>query len=299
MITRKHKTIGAIVFLLIAGFVGYNLLVGCAGHSNCVEPGGPPSKTSLRIRVGMDPVGVLAKTSTISLSKLILVFTSSAGDTLRDTVTSTTTPSLNVTATSAQTVTKEYALKPLRSWKLVAVTRDLQDSVIHQDSATTPVLYAADTTVITLGLSSRFTMYNARFLTLPDSISSPVPGTSKQVLHLNRLVLKVDGVTKVDSTANPGPYFTPSASAVLSYDYVTVGSHSIQLLAYGPMYTWNVVNPLFSGMQTINVGAGNDSTVAMTLNWVGPTTGTGHLSATIGKVGKVIVNGTLPGTVIQ
>ena len=58
------------------------------------------------------------------------------------------------------------------------------------------------------------------------------------------------------------------------------------------MYSWDVANPLFSGTQTINVGAGSDSTVAMTLAWVGPTTGTGHLSAVIGKVGKVTVNAT-------
>src|SRR6185295_14140280 len=121
---------------------------------------------------------------------------------------------------------------------------------------------------------------------------------SKQVLHLNHLVLKVDGVIKVDSFATPGPYFTPLATSILSYDYVTVGSHVIQLLAYGPMYAWNVSNPLFSGSTTINVATGVDNTTPLTLAWVGPTTGTGSLSAAIGKVGKVTVTGTLPGTII-
>jgi len=271
--------------------------IGCMEQGG-VASNGNPQTTALHMRVGVDPVRELAKTNTISLAKLIVVLTSNTLDTIRDTITSGTTPALSATSTAAQTIVKNYTLKPLRTWKLVATTKDTKDSVIHRDSATTSILYAADTANISLSLSSRFSMYDAKFLTLPDSISSSVSGTYKQVLNLNRLVLKVDGVTKVDSTVNPGPYFTKLATAVLSYDYVTAGSHSIQLLAYGPMYSWNVANPLFSGTQTINVGAGNDSTVAMTLSWVGPTTGTGHLSAVIGKVGKVTVNGTLPGTII-
>ena len=287
------KKLGALALLA----TGLNF-VGCMEQGSGVSSTGNPQTTALNLRVGVDPVKVLAKANTISLAKLIVVLTSNTSDTIRDTITSGTNPSLSATATSAQTITKNYTLKPLRTWKLVATTKDLKDSVIHKDSATTPVLYAADTANVSLSLSSRFSMYDAKFLTLPDSISSSVSGTSKQVLNLNRLVLKVDGVTKVDSTVNPGPYFTKLATAVLSYDYVTAGSHSIQLLAYGPMYAWDVNSPLYSGTQTINVGAGSDATVAMTLGWVGPTTGTGHLSAVIGKVGKVTVNGTLPGTII-
>ena len=253
---------------------------------------------AMHIRVGVDSVHNLAKTTTISLNKLIIVLTSSTQDTLRDTITTSTTPALSATSTTAQTITKNYTLKPLRTWKVIATTKDLKDSVIHRDSATTPALTAADTANVTLTLSSKFSMYDAKFLTIPNSISSSVSGTTKQVLHLNRLVLVVDGVTKVDSTVSPGPYFTALATAILSYDYVTVGSHTIQLLAYGPMYSWNTANPLYSGSVVINSTAGNDATQALTLAWVGPTTGTGHIAATIGKVGKVTVNGTLPGTVI-
>ena len=292
---------GSLTFKKTAGMAllaaGLNF-IGCMEQGSGVTPNSAPQTSAINMRLGVDPVRVLAKTNTISLSKLIVVLTSNTLDTIRDTITSGTTPSLSATATSAQTIVKNYTLKPLRTWKLVATTKDLNDSVIHRDSATTPVLNIADTANVSLSLSSRFTMYDAKFLTLPDSVSSSVSGTTKQVLNLNRLVLKVDGVTKVDSTVSPGPYFTKLATAVLSYDYITAGSHSIQLLAYGPMYSWDVANPLYSGTQTINVGAGSDSTVAMTLSWVGPTTGTGHISAVIGKVGKVTVNGTLPGTVI-
>jgi hypothetical protein len=62
------------------------------------------------------------------------------------------------------------------------------------------------------------------------------------------------------------------------------------------MNYWPTDSALFRGTTTINVGAGSDSTVALSLGWVGPTTGTGRLQVQLGKVGKVTVNGTLPGT---
>ena len=293
MKTLNLKQIATLALLA----VGLNL-VGCMESSSNLSAPSSSAPAALHIRVGVDPVHNLAKTTTISLNKLIVVLTSSTQDTIRDTITTSTSPALNATSTTAQTITKDYTLKPLRTWKVVATTKDLKDSVIHMDSATTPTLNVADTANVSLSLSSKFSMYDARFLTIPDSISSSVSGTTKQVLHLNRLVLIVDGVTKVDSTVSPGPYFTALATAVLSYDYVTVGSHTIQMLAYGPMYSWNTANPLYSGSVVINSTTGVDATQALTLAWVGPTTGTGHLSATIGKVGKVTVNGTVPGVVI-
>jgi hypothetical protein len=35
----------------------------------------------------------------------------------------------------------------------------------------------------------------------------------------------------------------------------------------------------------------------LTLDWTGPRTGTGSINAQMGKVGKVFVNGSLPGTI--
>jgi hypothetical protein len=180
---------------------------------------------------------------------------------------------------------------------VVAVVKDAKDSITNKDSATTPVLLSGDTAHVSLNLSSIFTMYEARFLTIPDSISSLTPGTVKEVLHINRLTLAIDTVVKVDSTATPGPYFTPLATAILSYDYVKVGSHAIKLMAYGRLGTSTVSNPLYSGTTTINVAAGADSTVPLTLTWIGSTTGIGNISATIGKIGKVTVTAALPGTI--
>jgi hypothetical protein len=278
---------------LVAGFT----LAGCL--SGGTEPSSTQDEQAVvNLRLKLDPVSTaLAKSATITLDKLVIVFTSSALDTVSDTITTGTTPALNATSTTQQTVAKYYNLATARSWKALVTIRDTRDSVIHRDSTTTAVLEAADTADISLTLTSRFTMYQARFLTIPDSIGSAAAGTGKQKLYLNRLVFKIDGVTVRDSSVSPS-FFSASSTHTLSYDYVSPGSHSMQMLAYGPMNSWDEANPLYSGSTTVNVGAGVDTTVTVNLSWVGPTTGGGSLSVTIGKVGSVTANGNLPTNVI-
>jgi hypothetical protein len=231
------------------------------------------------------------------LDKLVVTITSSTNDTIRDTITSVTSPALNPVSTTGQTITKNYTLKALRSWKIIATSRDSRDSIVHRDSSTIPAMYAGDTAVVNLNLSSKFSMYEARFLTLPDSIRSTGDTTVKQVLHINRLVLKIDGVTVRDSIASPGPYFAAGATHALEYDYVRTGSRTVQMIAYGPMGDWPADSALFRGTTTVNTNAGTDSTATISLSWVGPTSGTGKINVTLGRVGKITVNGTLPGTI--
>jgi hypothetical protein len=297
--TPHVKTIGKVAgHLVVALFV--SVLTGCFAAES-VSGSGKTTESetvSLKIRMGVGSVNSLRKSSVITLEKLVVVLSSSANDTIRDTITQTTTPAtLNPVSTTGQTITKGYTLSALRTWKIVVTSRDVLDSVIHRDSSVIPALYAGDTAVVNLNLSSRFTMYEAKFLSLPDSIRSIVDGQPKQKLCINRLVLKIDGVSHRDSTS-PGPCFTSLTTHTLAYDYVVVGNRTVQMLAYGPMNSWDVANPLFSGSTSINVGTGTDSTVALNLSWVGPTTGVGQLQVQLGKVGKVTVNGTLPGTML-
>jgi hypothetical protein len=141
-------------------------------------------------------------------------------------------------------------------------------------------------------------MYRARFLTIPDSVGSASPGTSKQKLRLNRLLFKIDGVTVRDSLSSPG-YFTAGATHVLDYDYVAPGPHTILMQAFGPMGSWDSTQALYSGSKSVDVSAtGSDTTVTLTLNWVGPTTGGGTLSVTVGRIRTLTADGTLPGNVV-
>lgn len=283
----------------LAGFlVAALMLTGCfVSESSGPRETEENREVALKLRMGVGSVTALHKSSLIKLSKLKIVITSSANDTIRDSLTTLTSPALDSVSTTGQTLSKNYNLAALRSWKIVVTSRDRLDSVIHKDSSTIPALYAGDTAVVNLNLSSRFSMYEAKFLTLPDSIQSATPSQPKQALRINRLVLKIDGVIVRDSTASPGPYFDSLTTHTLAYDYVRTGSRTVQLVAYGPMHHWPADSALFRGTTTINAGSGTDSTVSLDLDWVGPTTGAGKIEVTVGKVGKITVNGTLPGTV--
>ncbi len=283
----------------LTGLFAAMILSGCfVTESPSVPVHEGEENVAVRLRMGLGSVNELNKVALIKMNKLVIVYTSNANDTIRDTITGSTSPALDSVSTTGQTVVKNRALKALRSWKIVVTSRDRLDSVIHRDSAVVPVMYAGDTAVVNLNLSSRFTMYEAKFLSLPDSIQSATPGQPKQNLCIKRLVLKVDGAIVRDSVASPCFAKGVGSSHTLAYDYVRVGNRNIELLAYGPMNSWDESLPLFKGTTAVNAGAGVDLTVNLNLNWVGPTTGTGRINVQLGRVGKVLVNGTLPGTVL-
>ena len=270
----------------------------------CMEQSGSPTANNsasdksvvLNANMAIDPVNSLAKGSLITLKKLIVVVASTTTpDTIRDTVLAQT---LNTVSTlpSGQQIPLHFTLKPLRNYTVTATTRDNNDSVIHTATTSTGVLNDGDTAIVNLTLSSRFSMYQASLL-MPDSLKSTVVGTSKEIININRIVMLVDGVVKKDTTDQTQAFYVPKVNAVVNYDYVPVGSHTIVLEAFGPMIgpdsSWPNTAPLYtSNSITVNVVAGVDQTVATpdTLFWTGPTTGTGFITANIGRVGTVIIN---------
>jgi hypothetical protein len=284
-------------------FLGMAVLAVTLPMGGCFDtgtnnPAYPEKTATVNMRLGLDPVAtVLSKSSVISLDRLIIVFTSSAGDTIRDTITSSTTPSLNTVSTAQQTVAKFYNLATVRTWKAVVTVVDSRDSITHRDSSVSNVVLVSDTTVISVNLSSRYVMYQAKFLTIPDSIGSPSSGTVKQKLYLDRFVFRIDGITVQDSTVAPS-YFTPGNTYTLYYDYVTPGSHTVELRAYGKLNLADTSSLLYSGSLGVNLAPGADSTIAFPLNWVGPTSGGGSLSVTIGKIGSFTASSTLPTDVV-
>ncbi len=234
-------------------------------------------------------VGALRKESTINLKKLYLMAVSSAvpADTVLD--------SAEVKGFEALTVTRALTLKPLRNWVVSARTVDMKDSIIHMGSSASFFVKPADTAAVSLNLTSRFAMYQANFNTLPDSVFSTQTGTGKDKLNLNRMVLKIDGQIKADSVM-VNAFFAAGQNVNEYFDYITPGNHTVTLEAYGSMHTYSGM--LFSGSSTFSVSAGQDEAKAVTLNWVGPTTGTGKLTVIVGKVGKVIVTGGISAAIL-
>lgn len=285
--TNMHKhSIGKILLNLVAPL----MLVGCGTNpsevSQRIDAGGTDGVVKSDVLLGK--VGALSKVAAIDLRKVYFILSSSTADTVRDTAT--------VSGFEQVVLHKTWNLKPLRTWTVHARSVDAKDSVIHEGS--TPAFYVkpADTVSVNLSLSARFTMYEARFNSLPDSISSSQAGTGKDKLNLNRVSLKVDGSVKADSLKASG-YFAGSQNVTLFFDYITPGSHTVMLEASGKLNGFEGV--LYRGTAVFNVASGVDETRTVTLNWVGPTTGSGSLTVTLGRVGKVVVNGTLPGAVLD
>jgi hypothetical protein len=275
----------------IAAFgVAWLLLTGCDSGYDQTSPTADQLSAHLKVNVGVRRVGALSKSSTIVLNKLAILLVSSQNDTVLDVLTPSTTPALNPSPSTEQTLTKSYDLAPQRSWKLKAVTVDSRDSIVHADSVNIPFLNEGDNAEASLNLASRYSMYTARFLNIPDSIGTTTSGTVKVPLNINRLVLMVDGVIVADSSRS---YFTPKSTVDLKFDYVTTGTaHTIRLLAYGPFKNWDATKPLFDGSAVYTATPGLDGSVSVTLYWVGPTSASGSMTVLVGKVGQVTVNGT-------
>ncbi len=275
---------------LFIGLIAPALLVNCGKNpASLADKDGEETDATVQSTIVLGKVGALGKGSAINLSKLVLtaVSTATPPDTVRDTA--------SVSGNAQVTVLRTLTLAPLRTWVVSAKSLDAKDSVIHSGSSAAFFVKPADTAVVSLNLASRFAMYEARFNALPDSISSSVSGTGKDKLNINRVVLLVDGVVKADSVLASG-FFSANQSVNVFWDYITPGNHTVTLEAYGVLNTFT--GKLYSGASTFAVTAGNDDTRNVNLAWVGPATGTGKLTVTLGKVGKVIVNGALPGTVI-
>jgi hypothetical protein len=291
---RPAKKVSLAASLLMLPFA--LLLTNCGQHATSPAP--EPQPARMFVKTILDPVGTLGKGSEISYSKVIVSGYSSVGDTLHDTITASTVPALNPASSSPQALVTSYVVPTVRSWKMIVRVYDSRDSVTHADSATTPVLLPGDFLTVNMSLSSLFTQYEAKFADIPDSVSFDTVSTGipiKQALHLSRLTMEVDERFVVDSTSSPAPYFTPLDTAVLSYDYVRVGSRNIRLSAYGVLGDGVTPELLYQGAATISVGTGVDQTVVITLGWKGPLQGGGSLTVTIGRIGKVIVIGQLPG----
>ena len=273
--TLKHKKKNLFTVLVTA--VALTMMIaGCRHEKESSRDFKKPAPVQINVKISVDSMRIPGKVT--------LTIVSIAKDFSLDTLISFSNP--NDTASMPQILNRNYTFKPLQELKAIATLIDAENHRVLKDSAIPGMLYPGDTVNVSLTLSTLYCMYQAAFPIIPDSISSQTAGT-KQPLHLNRLVMKVDGMVKVDSSATSGSYFKPLTKVMLYYDHMTMGKHSTELLAYGPMNSWDVSKPLFSGSASINVTPNLDPTTPVTLSWVGPATATGSLSAEAGKTDKV------------
>jgi len=127
---------------------------------------------------------------------------------------------------------------------------------------------------------------NGTLLSTNDSGATWKVETSPSSAHLNGVAFFGGTGFVVGNTGSGGN----------STLFTLSGPRLVEMIAYGPMGSWNVANPLFYGSKYVHAMAGESPTIGLNLAWVGPTTGTGSITATLGRVGKVTINGYLPGT---
>lgn len=286
-------------FLLGTSILGASVLGGCLMNDSGKQADVGPS-ANLVISVGVKDVNNLSKpglgkSAAITLDKLIITLTSNiSGDSvISDTIVAHPDSAFKPNASVAQSVLKNYSVKPLRNWTVSVKTIDVNDSVIHLSSKTENNLQIGETRAFVLNLTSKFIVYVAKFV-LPDSIGSADTNvTGKQALNIKRFVMVIDGDTVRDTSASPGYFASAPAVNQVIWDYVSTATdtHDVELYVYtdsaGGMGNWDPALPLFA--DTIHV-TDIDSVYTPELPYTGPGSPSDPNGAGGGSVAGLTIN---------
>jgi len=199
-------------------------------------------------------------------------------------------------ATDNQTVTRNYRVTPLRSWTVTVKTLDAKDSVIHTKTVVASNLLVGETRPLTVSLTSRFVMYEAKFK-LPDSLTFTLLDTLKQVLSVRRMVMIVDGDTVIDSLRSTRFSHDPTIHSIY-FDYIDVNdTPDVKIECFGSVGGDTTSIKLFEYLFE-DVDPTNETPTVAQAEYKGP--GAAQLGANtgltinIGKVGTVVFQPQIP-----
>jgi hypothetical protein len=239
----------------------------------CENPPLPPSSDTgaANITAKIGRVGTLSKRADISFAKLCIALSANGEISVFDTI--------PISGNGANTVSKTYeSLAALKTWTLTVNTLDSQDSIIHS-GLTTFDIRPRQTTNVSIDLPSRFSMLKANFSPIRDSVT--------------RCELLIDGIKTDDSS-----FAKQSAigkSIQLAYDYMPTGqAKRIKMDVYGDMWNSNIL--LYTGDTLVTAIAGANQYYTIVLKWKGPKappTGQATMTAVLGAIGTVVVNGVI------
>jgi hypothetical protein len=280
--------------LSIVGIVALSgSFVGCLNDSSSSST---DREARLFIQAGVKDVNnakALGKSSVITLEKLIITMTSHIGtdSTIRDTILAndSLTSSFKTISTSNQTFAKNYSVKPGRNYVIEVKTLDINDSIIHYDTVHANGMLAGETRPISVTLTSRFVMYEAKF-SLPDSLNFTAIDV-KQKLNIDRVLMIVDGDTVADSS-RVTPFSSAPTVHTVRFDYMNVtDTPDVKIEFYGRVGDDTTVYKMFEYLFE-NVSPTNESPTPVQGIYTGPPSSsigafTG-LTINIGKVGTVV-----------
>jgi hypothetical protein len=257
------------------------ILVSCAvDHSNDYEKSGETGV--LNVAIHMDKVGALCKSmkaTDIEMTDLCVTLSADGQPTIFDTI-QLTGGSYARTERKTYPGLVVYNDGQLVQWTLNVEALDQRNEVIHYKD-TSFVIPPLDTANITLVLSSQYSMLVANYFPIRDSVT--------------RCELLVDNGMAADSTFPKQSLIGDTVA--LAYDYLTATPwgipHSLLLNVYGDYEGTETL--FYTGDTNIIVKSGEDANYNVVLNFVGPGAFPGTLTmvVTLGRVGKVIINGKL------
>jgi hypothetical protein len=291
------------------------VLSGClaGGGSLTNLPTNEVALVKLKIRLGkvdsrsdVDPE-ILSKGSSIEIQNLVVTFTSSLGDTLRDTIGAQSGGGFGSNnKLLSDSVMVNVSLRALRWWNVDIETHDQHDSVVHKGSAGPFASRGGQIVDLSVPLlNSRYLMYEARYA-LPAEIYAAGLADSQRVtqkIYFHRLLLVIDEDTVRDSTSfsphvtslsnrfiyadtsklknsagklffKPNGNGADTATHVQSYEYVKVGVRTFEMSAFGYLEgdtAGTKPRLLFYGKSELNVLEGGIPEIqTMPLEWRGP-----------------------------
>jgi hypothetical protein len=256
-----------------------------------------PARVTLDLEIEASPL--LLKSAETRLSRLTVLFVSSKGDTLADTITSDGSKRsvrpmfLDGSTTKAHVLSPQYDLAPNRTWRVWVKLYDTRDSIRNLDSLKIRDLKPFEKRWVGLCLHARFSIYSAHFF-LPSEIRLHGEGGPETRIYFTRLRLldgenvrcdtntyeaSGSGFLRAGEDAIPGSgetvFFKPGAfgetsSIPLADEYASAGIRTIKLSAYGYLEGDTIgVTPerlLFEGSHTVNMAQALEQN-ALTLEW--------------------------------
>lgn len=252
----------SLLMAAIAMAIGTN---GC-DRSPTEQPTAQTQATSgrLSLEIHTGAIGILARSATMTPTKIIFAFQSGPDLTILDTA------SLD----ASTQIKRDYKLAAGRNWVLSVSGMDNKGNILYSGTGSFPI-GKDSTSQIAMSLDARFSSLRLRF---------PVKEGA------NRFQSQMDGRTWLDTTA--GADLRQNDTIKADLDYVTASRsgvpHDFALRVSGNRGDKDTV--LFALDTTLTVVSGESKGVRLVLKWVGPQppkTGNATLAVTLGAIGQL------------